>query len=429
MSNTITFEEFDVSESDGISLRWTKWYHKVSKYIAKQNFDDETEKLHIDELFMHGGYDLEQVYTQYKEEGDKLEQVVKKIADHFNPPGNIHLNRFKFHDVAQMEGESFDEYTTRVKASAKLCAFTSPDDEIVSQIIQRCRSATLKDKALSRATTPTLKEMVAMGRLDESIQAQIKEIPPSATSNINNINTDQYRPHHDNRSHHSSRFSKPGHQHSQEARQNAKCPNCAYDLPHKTRDGECPAKGRECTNCGKMNHFKQACRQKTRNNHKDSRSNPQSNNPGYNRSYHQDRSNRRVHYLNQREQSSEDECDENGRRVWSISNVIHKTKAYVNSIFMPTVILMLLQTAIRFNIDTGSQVDLMDLDTFKRIKNSPRLKKCNTTLYGYNSRVPLEVEGEFTTRVQYGNNQYRSVKFIVTTGKARQAAYSATQHQ
>ncbi len=94
MSNTITFEEFDVSESDGISLRWTKWYHKVSKYIAKQNFDEETEKLHIDELFMHGGYDLEQVYTQYKEEGDKLEQVVKKIADHFNPPGNIHLNRF-----------------------------------------------------------------------------------------------------------------------------------------------------------------------------------------------------------------------------------------------------------------------------------------------------------------------------------------------
>jgi len=79
---------------------------------------------------------------------------------------------------------------------------------------------------------------------------------------------------------------------------------------------------------------------------------------------------------------------------------------------------MLLQTAIRFNIDTGSQVDLMDLDTFKRIKNSPRLKKCNTTLYGYNSRVPLEVEGEFTTRVQYGNNQYGSVKFIVKTGKA-----------
>ena len=149
---------------------------------------------------MHGGYDLEQVY----------EQVVKKIADHFNPPGNIHLNRFKFHDVAKMEGESFDEYTTRVKASAKMCAFTSPDDEIVSQIIQRCRSATLKDKALSRTTTPTLKEMVAMGRLDESIQAQIKEIPPGAASNVNNINTDhQYRLHQDNRSHHSSRFSKP----------------------------------------------------------------------------------------------------------------------------------------------------------------------------------------------------------------------------
>jgi len=137
-----------------------------------------------------------------------------------------------------MEGEPFDEYTTRVKASAKLYAFTSPDDEIVSQIIQRCRSATLKDKALSRATTPTLKEMVAMGRLDESIQAQIKEIPPSATSNINNINTDQYRPHHDNRSHHSSRFSKPGHQHSQEARQNCRIKHMTCRIKRETESAQ-----------------------------------------------------------------------------------------------------------------------------------------------------------------------------------------------
>jgi hypothetical protein len=69
-----------------------------------------------------------------------------------------------------------------VKASAKLCAFTSPDDEVVSEITQRCRSATLKDKALFRSSTPTLIEMIAMKRLDESIQSKIKEILPGAAS-------------------------------------------------------------------------------------------------------------------------------------------------------------------------------------------------------------------------------------------------------
>ncbi len=58
------------------------------------------------------------------------------------------------------------------------------------------------------------------------------------------------------------------------------------------------------------------------------------------------------------------------------------------------------------------------METFKKIKNSPRLKKCETALYGYNSRAPLRAEGQFTTRVQYKHNQYKTVTFIITSGGA-----------
>ncbi len=260
----MTFEEFDVNESDGISLRWTKWCHKIEKYITHLKLTNDKEK--INELFLHGGYDLEQIYILYKNEDDTLANVIKKITDHFNPSGNVHLNRYKFREIQQQEGESFDEFTGRVKTSAKLCSFTDSDAECASQIIQLCLSATLKDKLLSAKTTPTLKELIEMGRLDESIQAQIKAIPSAAASSINQINTEnrqhQSRNNNNSRQHHQSvKFSQQSSQARQTSSSNSKCSNSAYDLPHKTRDGACSAKGRECSNCGKLNHFAQACRQ------------------------------------------------------------------------------------------------------------------------------------------------------------------------
>ncbi len=45
-------------------------YQNNNNHIRAVNY--QHQKLHIEELSMHDGYDLEQVYTQYKEDGDKL---------------------------------------------------------------------------------------------------------------------------------------------------------------------------------------------------------------------------------------------------------------------------------------------------------------------------------------------------------------------
>ena len=48
-----------------------------------------------------------------------------------------------------------------------------------------------------------------------------------------------------------------------------KCGYCGYDLPHRTQNGECPAKGKICSKCEKPNHFSKVCRS-TNNNGRDS---------------------------------------------------------------------------------------------------------------------------------------------------------------
>ena len=80
---------------------------------------------------------------------------------------------------------------------------------------------------------------------------------------------------------------------------------------------------------------------------------------------------------------------------------------------MPTAILLVFQSLVTFNMDTGSQVDLMDEMTFKKLRNKPSLSSCNTVLFGYNSNIPIKVLGEFKVRVKY-KDQFIAIKLIVT---------------
>ena len=41
------------------------------------------------------------------------------------------------------------------------------------------------------------------------------------------------------------------------------CNNCGYETPHKTRDNQCPAKGKQCKKCLKYNHFARVCKSKS----------------------------------------------------------------------------------------------------------------------------------------------------------------------
>ena len=390
MSTAIAFEEFDVTELDDINMRWVKWLFKIEKYMERQSIAQSEKK--ILEVFMHGGYELEQIYNQYKEEGDDYAAVKKKIADHFNPPSNVHLNRYKFRNIQQQEGETFDEYAMRVRTNAKVCKFTDEDSECVSQIIQRCLSSTLKDKALTAKTAPTLKGIIELGRLDESIRSQIKQIPTSEV-NVNQVlHQNRHIPQQSNQHYHQN----------QQSNHSAikKCTNCGYALPHKSLD--CPAKGKTCSCCGKLNHFAQVCRSREAN------SKLQSKNDW------KPRENRQVHHID--DQSSQ--SDESSSQVWSITYTLNKVKSYVKQIFMPTALILIMQELISFNIDTGSQVDIIDEETFKKLKRKPVLSNCKTTLYAYMGKEPIHVLGQFETRVKYNHNPYKSITFIVTKGNA-----------
>ncbi len=57
--STVAFEDFDVMDLEIVIIRWTKWKYNIEKYLKRQSIPNDAKK--VLELFMHGGYDLEQL--------------------------------------------------------------------------------------------------------------------------------------------------------------------------------------------------------------------------------------------------------------------------------------------------------------------------------------------------------------------------------
>ncbi|RMZ99732.1 Retrovirus-related Pol poly from transposon, partial [Brachionus plicatilis] len=120
--------------------------------------------------------DLERVFKEVGTATDKYEQVKEKIGKHFKSKVNSKLNVLHFRDIFQHLGESFDDFVNRLKDKAKSCAFADSNHEISLQIIHRCQSTALKRKALEAVKELTLEELIKYGRLDESVNSQMKEL-------------------------------------------------------------------------------------------------------------------------------------------------------------------------------------------------------------------------------------------------------------
>jgi hypothetical protein len=149
---SLQFDEFDVKDTDDISRRWTKYSTRLLWYLNTRKFEEE--KLRIESFFLAAGYDLYEIYvTSYKNDNDKVEHIVQKLTEHFNPKSNIQLNQFNFRNLHQLEGEDFESFALRVRTAAKSCGFTDENSEVAAQIVQREAPITSRERCFLKKSS------------------------------------------------------------------------------------------------------------------------------------------------------------------------------------------------------------------------------------------------------------------------------------
>ena len=165
------------------------------------------------------------------------------------------------------------------------------------------------------------------------------------------------------------------------------CYHCGGTYPHKY---DCPAKGKECNACGKLNHFAQVCL---------SSSKSRTNNEGrYHKAQNQDpapkqRTHFKAHTVTAGETASPDMSDDDADYTFIISSKLNK---------QPRATVRINNTDIHSLIDTGASVNVMGAKTFRQIKDRPRLYTSTTVrIYPYNSDEALPVLGTFDTTVTF----------------------------
>ena len=367
-SNSIPyFPEFE-AYSDNASARWKRWLSRFKNMMIAMNVDDNDARQRA--LLLH--YAGEQVYDIFETltdtgESDDFDKACEKLKAYFSPKKNIEYEVYVFRKEKQVIGETLDTYHTRLRRLAATCDFTDIDREIKTQIVQNCSSCRLRRRALRDADF-SLSAMLAEGRAIELSEKQATDIENIREAEVNIA---------------SKRFQKTTTQRSQFKkatsnstvnRENSTCYCCGGKYPHP-QNKPCAAKGKICNYCQKSGHFAKVCKAKMHNN------------------------------------SMQTNCVTNTNAVTTTNVTSDSDDGYVFSAkneaivhnSLPTCVVQIEGEPIRMTIDSGASVNIMDSNTFNKIRRPSNMlfKQPVSKVYPYGSRTPLPVIGVFITKVKF----------------------------
>ncbi|KAK9712533.1 hypothetical protein QE152_g24868 [Popillia japonica] len=182
-----------------------------------------------------------------------------------------------------------------------------------------------------------------------------------------------------------TRYKQKHKQHTRQDHKNTqKCRNCG-NFWHKNGRETCPARSVTCHSCGKTGNFVKVCLS--------------SQNCKRSITKKQEHKNK-VASLNTNSNMSESSSSSSALKLYT-----NRTSE------IPSTLVKLNNTKINVIIDTGSSVNLINLNTFKKIL-SGRLTKGDTTVFPYNSSTKLPIVGKFMGTFEHNNAKTEAV-FVI----------------
>ncbi|XP_045541877.1 uncharacterized protein LOC123723342 [Papilio machaon] len=212
---------------------------KFLNYIEAAGLTEKTEERKIALFLNLAGDDAMDVYmtSMEKLKIKSLEKLLEQFEKHIKPSKNIIANSYKFFNMAQGEGETFEHYVTELKKQAKLCEFKEEYRLVKDMIVIGIKDKGVQERLL-RESDLTLDQAMQFGRAAEIGKMQVgtlnekKEIDTIHKQRVN------YR--------------------KEKKNYRNNCRKCGNT--HEPR--KCPAFGKKCVLCNKLNHFAVMCRNK-----------------------------------------------------------------------------------------------------------------------------------------------------------------------
>ena len=179
----------------------------------------------------------------------KLEPVIAKFDEYFNPRKNLPYTRFKFFTYSQANGQTIDEYVTELKSRSRHWEFGTLKESLIrDRIVAGIQDAKVRERLL-RETDLSLDKAVSICRASEATKKQVEEMATTPIiDNVDSINNFQRRESRDSRNPASQRPRQD--RFAEMSRNNDQSRTCKY-CGNAHQKGRCPAYGKMCNKCRK----------------------------------------------------------------------------------------------------------------------------------------------------------------------------------
>ena len=241
---------------------WKKFQQHV-QLIFDGPLKDKDETVKISYLLIwvgDKGRDVYNTWTLTNDEKKKLDTYYQRFKAYVQPKLNPVFSRFKFNNEVQGQ-QSIEQFVTRLRLLAKDCQYNDADEMIRDRIVFGTNSAKIREKLINEGEKLTLDKAIQIAQNYEYSQEQLKSMGTTSQEvhavTSRSGNRDSRRMY---KTGHSTRQPEPrlhSDTSSSHASSKPECSNCGYK---HTKKEKCPAYGKTCKLCSKRNHFARVCR-------------------------------------------------------------------------------------------------------------------------------------------------------------------------
>ena len=244
---------------------WREWQEEMELYMDLAH-SDKTEPYKVKMLKYLLGTTGRQIYDTLQ--FDKVEQhrTLKDVFTAFqklcDPRRNETVERYRFFTRKQHDCEGIDSYVTELKVLARTCNFGDLESSLIRDIIiLGIRDDGLRARLL-RQSDLNLQNCIQICRSTELSKDRVKTLKAEKPEQVLAMQTRKSYKQNKSFSHArkntGSRPTDTSNQGSNKNNNRQTVTSCAY-CGESHKRGQCPAYGKECNFCKKLNHYSKVC--------------------------------------------------------------------------------------------------------------------------------------------------------------------------
>ena len=240
----------------GAAEAWRKWEMAFKTYYAAVELSKKEPKTQVAILLHSAGMEAQEIFSNFifgdNEDKDKVEDVLQKFRQYCEPKENEIFATYKFWSRDRVPGESLERWFNDLKTLAADCNFQEQRERhIRDKIVLSLDDHALRERLIEQGKALTLDKCIDVCRTAETSKARAQTMnirTKSSSINLIEANRPQER-----------RGQSTVNKQKSNALPRVQRHNCKYcGKQHEPR--KCPAYGKECNFCHKLNHFSSVCR-------------------------------------------------------------------------------------------------------------------------------------------------------------------------